>query len=278
MGNGEYHTVYLEGMLSAAKISKNYQAEIKFRINKNMTIIQGWHNNVTQIEESKIVGLYLGWVVPENGQWQPLMKLTKSNCGYEASHTRVYQELSSKYRGMAEVVSLPTVDGKKISHTIPDIFSVRMPRLRPDTERECKFLGLSYPDIDRIAFIARTGGNIVGDRYDICPIVEATSHGDYQFYCLLQEVDYEIRSLLGTHSKLQCTVGSNQRIVVKVAHSQLGLLPPYFSLLGNGIAGIELVNISDDPYLGNSTLVSVTTKIDLYAHQCFELVAGAAIA
>jgi hypothetical protein len=231
-----------------------------------MTISQDKHSD---IEESKISGLYLGWVVPEDGQWQPLMKLTKSDRGYEASHTRTYQRLAQKYRGMAEMVSLPTVDGTEIAHTIPDIFSVRMPRLRPDTERECKFLGLSYPNIDRIAFI--------GDNYDICPIVEPTSHGEYKFYCLLQEVDSDVRSSLGSHSKLQCTITSNKRIVVKVANSQLGLLPPYFSLLGDGITGIELVNVSDDPYLGNRVLVTVTTKIDLYAHQCFELAAEKAI-
>jgi hypothetical protein len=242
-----------------------------------MTITQDKHGNVDRIEESKISGLYLGWVVPEDGQWQPLMKLTKSDRGYKASHTRAYQRLAQKYRGMAEMVSLPTVNGTEIAHTIPDIFSVRMPRLRPDTERRCKFLGLSYPNIDRIAFIARAGGNIIGDNYDICPIVEPTSHGEYQFYSLLQEVDSDVRSSLGSHSKLQCAIASNKRIVVKVANSQLGLLPPYFSLLGDGITGIELVNVSDDPYLGNRILVTVATKIDLYAHQCFELAADKAI-
>ena len=242
-----------------------------------MTTTQNRHGDVDRIEESKVMGLYLGWVVPEDGQWQPLMKLTKSDRGYEASHTRAYQRLAQKYRGMAEMVSLPTVDGTKIAHTIPDIFSVRMPRLRPDTARECEFLGLSYPNIDRIAFIARTGGNIVGDNQDICPIVEPTSHGDYQFYCLLQEVHSDVRSSLGTHSKLQYAIASNRRIVVKAANSELGLLPPYFSLLEDGITGIELVNVSDDPYLGNRILVTVTTKIDLYAHQYFELAADPAI-
>jgi hypothetical protein len=232
---------------------------------------------INVIEESKIVGLYLGWVVPEDGQWQPLMKLIQSDRGYEASHTREYQRLAQKYRGMAEMVSLPTVDGKEIAHTIPDIFSVRMPRIRPDTERRCKFLGLSYPNIDRIAFIARTGGNIVGDNYDICPIVAPNHHGDYQFYCLLQEVNSDVRSSLGTHSKLQCAIASNKRIVVKAANSELGLLPPYFSLLGDGITRIELIDVSDDPYLGNRILVTVATKVDLYTHQSFDLAAEKAI-
>jgi hypothetical protein len=143
-----------------------------------MTIIQNLHSGVAQIEKSKIVGLYLGWVVPEDEQWQPLMRLAKSDRGYEASHTCAYQRLAKKYQGMAEMVSLPTVDGKKIAHTIPDIFSVRMPRLRPDVERRCKFLGLDYPNIDRLAFIAITGGNIGGDNYNICPIVEPNKQGE----------------------------------------------------------------------------------------------------
>jgi hypothetical protein len=239
-----------------------------------MTATQHRDSQAAQIIESRIVGLYLGWVVPEDGQWQPLMQLTKSDRGYESSHTRAYQQLAQKYRGMAEIVSIPTVDGNEIAHTIPDIFSVRMPRLRPDTERRCKFLGLAYPNIDQIAFLARAGGNIVGDDYDICPIVEPNSHGDYQFYCLLQEVNSDVRSKLGSQSKLKCTVGSNQRVVVTAANSELGLLPPYFSLLDDGITGIELVNVSDDPYLGDRVLVTITTKVNLYAHRCFELAAG----
>ena len=238
-----------------------------------MTTTQNRHADVDRIEESKVMGLYLGWVVPEDGQWQPLMKLTKSDRGYEASHTRAYQRLAQKYRGMAEMVSLPTVDGTKIAHTIPDIFSVRMPRLRPDTERECEFLGLSYPNIDRIAFVARTGGNIVGDSYDICPIVDPNSHGEYQFYCLLNEIESRPISKLGTQTQLGYAIAPNHQIVITADGSDLGLLPPYFSLLG-GIAQIKLVNASDDPYLGNSTLVSVTTKTNPYAQQCFELAAN----
>jgi hypothetical protein len=239
-----------------------------------MTTTQDRHGDVDRIEESKISGLYLGWVVPEDGQWQPLMKLTKSDRGYEASHTRAYQRLAQKYRGMAEMVSLPTVDGKEIAHTIPDIFSVRMPRLRPDTERECKFLELSYPNIDRIAFIARTGGNIVGDNYDICPIVEPNSLGEYQFYCLLHEIDASLRFEMGTQPQLNYEIAPNRQIVIKAAGGNLGLLPPYFSLLGAGITQVEFVKTSDDPYLGNSTLVSVTTTTNPYAQQCCELAAN----
>jgi hypothetical protein len=239
-----------------------------------MTTVQNWHSDIAQIKESKIIGLYLGWVVPEDGQWQPLMKLTESERGYEASHTRAYQRLAQKYRGMAEMVSLPTADGTEIVHTIPDIFSVRMPRLRPDTERECKFLGLSYPNIDRIAFIARTGGNIVGDNYDVFPVVDPNGRGEYQFYCLLHEIDASLRSKIGTQPQFNYEIAHNRQIVIKAAGGNLGLLPPYFSLLGAGITQVEFVKTSDDPYLGNSILVSVTAKTNPYAQQCFELAAN----
>jgi hypothetical protein len=239
-----------------------------------MTATQHRDSQAAQIIESRIVGLYLGWVVPEDGQWQPLMQLTKSDRGYKSSHTCAYQQLAQKYRGMAEIVSTPTVDGNEIAHTIPDIFSVRIPRLRPDTERECKFLGLSYPNIDQIAFLARTGGNIVGDDYDICPIVEPNSYGEYQFYCLLHEIDASLRSKIGTQPQLNYEIASNRQIVIKAAGGNLGLLPPYFSLLGAGITQVEFVKTSDDPYLGNSILVSVTAKTNPYAQRCFELAAN----
>jgi hypothetical protein len=51
---------------------------------------------INRIEESEIIGLHLGWIVPEDGRWQALMKLTKSACGYESSHTRAYQRLAYK--------------------------------------------------------------------------------------------------------------------------------------------------------------------------------------
>lgn len=51
---------------------------------------------IDRIEESEIIGLYLGWLVPKDGRWQALMKLTKSVCGCESSHTRAYQRLAYK--------------------------------------------------------------------------------------------------------------------------------------------------------------------------------------
>jgi hypothetical protein len=222
-------------------------------------------------EECKIAGLYLGWVVPAEGQWQPLLKTCKTINGYRSSHTRAYQRLASHYKGMAYLLSLPMVGGETITPEIPDVFTTRMPCLRPDVERRCKFLGLSYPNIDRMAFVARTGGTITGDDFDICPIMEPNTQGEYQFYCLLYEVDRDVRAQLWNRPELRCAVVSEQRTIVTAADRYLGLLPPYFSLMGDKITEVKLVNISDDFYLGDHTLVSVTTKVNIYAHQCFEL-------
>ena len=41
--------------------------------------------------------------------------------------------------------------------------------------------------------------------------------------------------------------------------------------MGDNVTEIKLINISDDFYLGDHTLVSVTTKLNIYAHPCFEL-------
>jgi hypothetical protein len=222
-------------------------------------------------EESQISGLYLGWVTPEDGQWQPLLKTVKISSGFQSGHTRAFQRLAPQYQGMAYLLSLPTLNGEAITATIPDIFTTRMPRQRPDVERRCKFLGLSYPNIDYMAFVARTGGTIVGDGFDICPIMEQNTQGDYQFYCLLHEVDRDIRAQLWHLPELQCTLVSEQRTIVTAAGNYLGLLPPYFSLMGDNVTEIKLINISDDFYLGDHTLVSVTTKLNIYAHPCFEL-------
>jgi hypothetical protein len=226
---------------------------------------------IEQREESKIAGLYLGWVVPADGQWQPLMKTCKTIQGYCSSHTRAYQRLASQYKGMAYVLSLPTVNSESITAEVPDVFATRMPRLRPDVERRCQFLGLSYPNIDRMAFLARTGGTITGDDFDICPIMEPNTQGEYQFYCLLYKVDRNVRAQLWNQPELQYNVVSEQRTIVTAADRYLGVLPPYFYLMRDKITAIKLVNISNNFYLGDHTLVSVTTKVNIYDHQCFEL-------
>lgn len=51
----------------------------------------------------------------------------------------------------------------------------------------------------------------------------------------------------------------------------------YFSLLGNDITEIEIINVSDDPYLGSKVLVAVMNKVNLYANRCFELATGKVI-
>ncbi len=226
---------------------------------------------INQNEESQIAGLYLGWVVPDDGQWQPLMKTVKTNSEYHSIHTRAYQRLALQYKGMAYLLSLPTFHGEATTPTIPDVFNNRMPRQRPDVERRCQFLGLPYPNIDHMAFVARTGGTIVGDGFDVCPIMEPNSQGDYQFYCLLHEVDRDVRAKLWHQPELQYTVVSGQRTIVTASGDYLGLLPPYFSLMGDNFTEIKLINVSDDFYLGDHTLVSVTTKVNIYAHPCFEL-------
>jgi hypothetical protein len=224
---------------------------------------------IDQREESRIAGLYLGWVVPAEGQWQPLMKTVKTIKGYHSTHTRAYQRLALEYKGMAYLLSLPAVSGEAITPEIPDVFTTRMPRLRPDTERECQFLGLSYPNIDHFAFMGRAGGTIMGDPFDICPIVEPNEQEEYQFYCLLQEVNHETKTKLWYQPELACSIVSEQRTIVTAAGDYLGVLPPYLSLLGAKISNIKLVNISDDLYLGDRTLVSVTSKVNIYADPCF---------
>jgi hypothetical protein len=226
---------------------------------------------INQNEESQIAGLYLGWVTPEDGQWQPLMKTVKISGEYHSSHTCAYQRLAPQYQGMAYLLSLPTPNREVITPNIPDVFATRMPRQRPDVERRCQFLGLSYPNIDHMAFVARTGGTIMGDGFDVCPIMDPNMQGEYQFYCLLHEVDRVVRAKLWHQPELQYTVVSEQRTIVTASGNYLGLLPPYFSLMGDNVTEIKLINVSDDFYLGDHTLVSVTTKVNIYAHQCFEL-------
>jgi hypothetical protein len=60
---------------------------------------------INPTEESQIAGLYLGWVVPENGQWQPLLKTVKTRSEYHSSHTRAYQRLALQYQGIAHLRS-----------------------------------------------------------------------------------------------------------------------------------------------------------------------------
>jgi hypothetical protein len=217
--------------------------------------------------ECQITGLYLGWDVPERG-WHPLMKLERSSRGYEVTHTSAYPELTSTYKGMEDMLVLPTIDGKTRAYSLPDVFTTRIPRLRPDVERRCKFLGIDYPNIDNFKFLAKTGGQILGDEYDICPILEPNELGIYQFDCLLKSVDRTVK--IG--DKLEFKMRDNTIFAV-FEDKELGKLPTYLLLLGDSIASIEIINSIDDLYLGGYVLIRVTTKNNIYLNPRFELLA-----
>lgn len=232
-------------------------------------------NHLPLTKDGTVVGMYLGWVVPDTQQWEALIKLTKFSRDYHASYTRAYVELLPRYKGIAELLNIADVNEEYISADIPAVFEARMPRPRVDVGRKCEFLGLPYPDMDLFAYIARTGGKINDDPFNICPILTPSLDGEYEFYCSLaasREFE-EYWNLLTFESKIE---SDGRAIYIQVSKSDtiyFADLPEYFTKLGGSIRKIEILNIPNNPLLGMGILTKITLSVlNPYGSRSFELV------
>ena len=231
-------------------------------------------NYLPLTNDGTIVGMYLGWVVPDTDRWEALIKLTKSTLGYHLSYTRAYLDVISRYKGIARLSGTNQIDRENICGSIPYIFQARMPRLRVDVERMCGLLNLPYPNMDLFAYIARTGGECSGDSFNICPIVNPNSDDKYEFLYLFEAFEdfKHYRHFLSLESKIECDL---HQIYLQIDESHkvhFANLPAYFSQLSGLVSKIEIVNIPNHPMLGMGLLAKVTlSALNPYANQTFAL-------
>jgi hypothetical protein len=203
-------------------------------------------------KDNTIIGMYLGWVIPETQKWEALLRLTKSSLGYHLNPTNFCIELSKKYLGIPEILGMPGLNDEYISHDIPGIFDPRVPVERKDIGKTCQFLDLGFPDIDVFAFIARTGGEINGDPYSVCPILVPNPDGNREFYCCLGTTP-ELRERWDDFTLNSKAESSNGTLLIQLNDDLTkypAKLPAFFSQLTGSIDRVEILNISKPSEFG----------------------------
>ena len=206
-----------------------------------------------------ITGVYLGWIPPNESEWEPLFRTMRVTGGYESIPTRWYAPRLAQYPGLELALSF-----NRNPLNLPYILSRRTPLVRHDYERDARLLGLNYPITDLFDYIGRTGGLFSGDQFTICPIVEPGDDGTYTYQSLLWKFDPAVRDCLTVGDQLKAVIFEGKSLIVTPDDRVLGELFPHFKILEGAIFNIELVKIGEQDYSGGgSILVSFNTSINI---------------
>jgi hypothetical protein len=134
-----------------------------------------------------ITGLFMGWTDIHTKEWFPVRKMTWIDREYHTVYLHgilAATKISETQRAMVKS-GLIKLDRIEISDDIELSFKRRMPVHRPFTDLE-KLERLSLPrglnKFDPFEYVARTGGRMATDNYDIFPESTPDEFGIYQFY------------------------------------------------------------------------------------------------
>jgi hypothetical protein len=134
-----------------------------------------------------ITGLFMGWTDFYSKEWFPVRKMIWIDREYHTVYLHgmlAATEISETQRAMVKS-GLVKLDRIEVSDDIQLSFKRRMPVHRPFTDLEkLERLGLprSLNKFDPFEYVARTGGYMATDNYDIFPQVTPNESGIYQFY------------------------------------------------------------------------------------------------
>jgi hypothetical protein len=229
------------------------------------------------IESPQISGLYLGWVRKDNQKWEPLVKMTLVEGGYTIEYTSNHEEISALYPSYRDLIIWSELN--VINQDFPLIFLERMPLLRNDVKKYCKFLKLDYPQIDKIAYVSRSGGRICNDQFSICPIVKPNIADNYIFYCTLNDVETRAeprqswQQVKDRAGKFQLSKNED-RYYLEFEGIRLGYLEDYFELIDGEINQVEIINFTDPSNReGYSILLKITINSkNAYANKIFQTI------
>ena len=131
----------------------------------------------------RITALYIGLTYNqlEENKWLPMMRISWDDDGnYYHSYTQAF---SNNYYGLEGHVLNPERGYTKLlkEKKIIEILNNRTPR-RPDSMVEYDLLGIEDLKGDAIAYLARSGGEVQSDRYDVFPEIAPNSNEVYDFY------------------------------------------------------------------------------------------------
>lgn len=217
-----------------------------------------------------IIGVYLGWIPPHSDTWEPLYRTIRVPGGYQSDRTVIYAPTIARYPGLRRPLNFypDPLD-------LPFSLSKRLPKVRPDYERDAKTLNLQYPNLDLFEYIGRTGGLFSGDPFTVFPIVEPNADGSYSYDSLLWKWEPEVRDSLSDRSLLEVVIRDGRPLIVTEGGSVLGELLPNFARLGDTISPVKFVRIGEKHYFGGGEiLISFDSSINVYATPDFALAAS----
>ncbi|MCY7337513.1 MAG: hypothetical protein LH613_15105 [Chamaesiphon sp.] len=216
----------------------------------------------------KINGVYLGWIPPQQEQWEPLFRTIRIPGGFDSEPTRLYAANLERYPGLELALSFHPDPSK-----LPFALSHRTPLVREDYERNARTLNLSYPNLDLFEYIGRTGGFFSGDSFTVCPIVSPNDDNNYSYESGLRKINSEVANHLNRTSKLKAIASSlGQPTLVTADDRVLGELLPHFTIIKDAVFNIQLANIGEKHYFGGGqVIISFDTNINLYDDPCFAL-------
>lgn len=214
-----------------------------------------------------VIGVYLGWIPPDEKAWEPLYRTVRTNDGYKTEPTQLLAPTIARYPGLKEVLAPP-----RNPSDLPYTLRKRTPLIRPDYERNARTLNLPYPIVDLFEYIGRTGGQFSGDPFTVCPIVEPDEDGKYTYEFGLWKVDNEVANNLNSSTQFKAIANPPEAPIVTVKERRLGEFSPHFSQLENTISNINLVNIGEQDYSGGGQIIiSFDTSTNLYETPSFAL-------
>ena len=214
-----------------------------------------------------INGIYLGWIPPHSELWEPLYRTIRCERGYKSERTNAYAPAIKRYPGLKE-----PLDFYPDPNDLPFALNTRIPKVRPDYERNARLLNLSYPSLDLFEYIGRAGGRFSGDPFTVCPIVEPNNDGSYSYEFTLWKVDKEVRDSNPESGRLKAIARTNEPTLLTVDDRPLGEFSPHFTMLGNEILNVKIVRIGRPEILtGNQVVVSFDTPVNLYATPAFAM-------
>ena len=232
------------------------------------------------LRTDRITALYLGCKTNDlpgfpKPIWLPIYRLSWDDEGYfYYSYTKGFEHHQEQLKG-----HIINPDGGfarlwKTKH-LDTRFSTRIPR-RAETMKIYDLLGLGNVKGDYIAYLARSGGQRIGDNYDIFPEVQCDRHGFYRFNFLIVDLGNKVKQKQSTVQLIADTIEVTEPLELKIdsEHSyifgrgvELGRCPEYIHrLLKSDIycqhqIKIEQVNRHSITY-GSRIVVNLKLKFD----------------
>lgn len=225
----------------------------------------------------RIIALYMGLTdtttKPGHSIWLPIFRMTWDDEGYfYSSYTNAFQ---ANYENLKGNIINPLCGYSQtwITRKLSSRISNRIPR-RPDSMKHYALLGIGEQKGDLIAYLARSGGQVIGDNYDVFPQVTPDVSGWYNFYFPLSGLADKVKQGEETVKHFAQTAVESEPIILKSTFDtsyiyargeEIGYCPHYIHHLLTSSVYLEhklqIVKVNPDDYTyGRRIIVGIKLR------------------